>query len=166
MGVDIGCGMIAVRTQYSLQDLPKDRKRLREDIERAIPLSAGHNNRKVMATAEPRIAELEKLAAKAGFDPAQYAGKVGAPARLAGFGQPLHRGVRGRDRTRVWLFLHSGSRGVGNKIAQHHIGVAQQRDPEAADPAAGPGPRLPGGGHAESSTGTSRSCGGPSTSPC
>ena len=28
----------------------------------------------------------------------------------------------------VWLFLHSGSRGVGNRIAQHHIGVAQARD--------------------------------------
>jgi tRNA-splicing ligase RtcB (3'-phosphate/5'-hydroxy nucleic acid ligase) len=38
VGVDIGCGMIAVRTQYSLKDLPKDRKKLREDIERAIPL--------------------------------------------------------------------------------------------------------------------------------
>src|SRR5215210_700127 len=31
VGVDIGCGMIAVRTQYSLTDLPKDRRRLRED---------------------------------------------------------------------------------------------------------------------------------------
>jgi tRNA-splicing ligase RtcB len=53
VGVDIGCGMIAVRTQYSLTDLPKDRKKLREDIERAVPLSAGHNNRTVLATAEP-----------------------------------------------------------------------------------------------------------------
>ena len=31
VGVDIGCGMIAVRTQYSVNDLPKDRRRLRED---------------------------------------------------------------------------------------------------------------------------------------
>src|SRR3954447_10740474 len=48
VGVDIGCGMIAVRTQYSLADLPKDRKKLRENIERAVPLSAGHNNRTVL----------------------------------------------------------------------------------------------------------------------
>lgn len=41
VGVDIGCGMIAVRPQCSVQDLPRDRKRLRQDIERAIPLSAG-----------------------------------------------------------------------------------------------------------------------------
>ena len=75
VGVDIGCGMIAVRTQYSLKDLPKDRKKLREDIERAIPLSAGHNNRTVLPTAEPRIAELKRLAAEAGFNPGQYVEK-------------------------------------------------------------------------------------------
>ena len=69
VGVDIGCGMIAVRTQYALADLPKDRKRLREDIERVIPLSAGHNNRRVLASAEPRVAELRKQAAAAGVNP-------------------------------------------------------------------------------------------------
>src|SRR3954471_3479853 len=58
VGVDIGCGMIAVRTQYALKDLPADRKPLRTGIERAVPLSAGHNNRQVTATAEPRLAEL------------------------------------------------------------------------------------------------------------
>ena len=47
----IGCGMIAVRTQYTLKDLPADRKRIREDIERVIPLSAGHYNHRISATA-------------------------------------------------------------------------------------------------------------------
>jgi len=75
VGVDIGCGMIAVRTQYSVKDLPRDRKSLREDIERVIPLSAGNNNRKILPTAEPRIAELKQRAAKAGFNPAQYVAK-------------------------------------------------------------------------------------------
>ena len=125
VGVDIGCGMIAVRTQYSVKDLPKDRKRLREDIERAIPLSAGHNNRTVQATAEPRIAELKKLAAKAGFNPAQYVEKW--DQQLGSLGSGNHFIEVSADETdAVWLFLHSGSRGVGNKIAQHHIGVAQQ----------------------------------------
>ena len=95
VGVDIGCGMIAVRTQYVLKDLPKDRKTLREGIERAIPLSAGHNNRKITPTAEPRLAELRRMASAAGFDPAAVRGEVGAAAGLAGLGQPLHRGVRG-----------------------------------------------------------------------
>lgn len=58
VGVDIGCGMIAVRTQFDRSQLPTDLAPLREQIERAIPLSAGHANKKVVATAEPRIAEL------------------------------------------------------------------------------------------------------------
>ncbi|MFI5428414.1 RtcB family protein [Aeromicrobium sp. UC242_57] len=44
VGVDIGCGMIAVRTPYTAADLPSDRKALRESIEQAIPLSAGNYN--------------------------------------------------------------------------------------------------------------------------
>ncbi|KIS25693.1 transferase [Arthrobacter sp. SPG23] len=124
VGVDIGCGMIAVRTQYSLVDLPKDRKRLREDIERVIPLSAGHNNRNVLASAEPRIAELRKLAANAGFNPARYMEKW--HLQLGSLGSGNHFIEVSADETNaVWLFLHSGSRGVGNKIAQHHIGVAR-----------------------------------------
>lgn len=125
VGVDIGCGMIAVRTQYSVRDLPKDRKRLREDIERAIPLSAGHNNRRIVATAEPRLAELRKLAAQAGFNPAQYLAKW--ELQLGSLGSGNHFIEVSADETGdVWLFLHSGSRGVGNKIAQHHIGVARE----------------------------------------
>src|ERR1700712_122193 len=42
VGVDIGCGMIAVRTQFSAGDIAgRKRRPLRESIERAIPLSAG-----------------------------------------------------------------------------------------------------------------------------
>ncbi len=52
VGVDIGCGMIAVRTQFGKADLPSDLQPLREQIERAVPLSAGASNRKVVATAE------------------------------------------------------------------------------------------------------------------
>ncbi|MCQ6271234.1 RtcB family protein [Pseudarthrobacter sp. R1] len=124
VGVDIGCGMIAVRTQYSLKDLPKDRKKLREDIERVIPLSAGHNNKKVLPTAEPRIAELKELAAKAGFNPAQYVAKWELQLGSLGSGNHFIE-VCADEADDVWLFLHSGSRGIGNKIAQHHIGVAQ-----------------------------------------
>ncbi|MET4589274.1 RtcB family protein [Arthrobacter sp. 754] len=124
VGVDIGCGMIAVRTQYLVKDLPRNRKPLREAIERAIPLSAGHNNRMVQATAVPRVAELSKLAAKAGFNPAQYVEKWDLQLGSLGSGNHFIE-VSADENDAVWLFLHSGSRGVGNKIAQHHIGVAQ-----------------------------------------
>lgn len=124
VGVDIGCGMIAVRTQYSVKDLPKDRQRLREDIERVIPLSAGHNNRQVLPTAEPRIAELKQRAAKAGFNPGQYVAKWELQLGSLGSGNHFIE-VSADEDDGVWLFLHSGSRGIGNRIAQHHIGVAQ-----------------------------------------
>src|SRR5699024_5493580 len=50
VGVDIGCGMIAVQTQFTKTDLPKDLQTLREQIERSIPVSAGKYNRKIQAT--------------------------------------------------------------------------------------------------------------------
>ncbi|MBV1779773.1 RtcB family protein [Paeniglutamicibacter sp. ABSL32-1] len=125
VGVDIGCGMIAVKTQYGAHQLPTDRKPLREDIERAIPLSAGRYNRKVVATAAPRIAELKALAAEAGFDPGSYAGNWELQLGTLGSGNHFIEVSLDEDEN-VWLFLHSGSRGIGNKIASKHIKVAQQ----------------------------------------
>lgn len=125
VGVDIGCGMIAVRTQFEASDLPADRRTVREQIERAIPLSAGRANRKVVATAEPRIAELEALAEAKGFDPARYTGNWREQLGSLGSGNHFIE-VSLDELGRVWLFLHSGSRGVGNKIAQHHIAVAKR----------------------------------------
>ncbi|SFR83471.1 tRNA-splicing ligase RtcB [Agromyces sp. CF514] len=125
VGVDIGCGMIAVQTQFEASDLPTDRREVREQIERAIPLSAGRQNRKVVATAAPRVAELEALAEAKGFDPSKYAGNWREQLGTLGSGNHFIE-VSLDEEGRVWLFLHSGSRGVGNKIAQHHIGVARR----------------------------------------
>lgn len=123
VGVDIGCGMIAVRTQFTRDDLPSERTSVREAIERAIPLSAGGYNRKVVATATPRIAELEALAEQAGFDPSSYAGHWRVQLGSLGSGNHFIE-ISLDEQDRVWTFLHSGSRGIGNKIAQHHITVA------------------------------------------
>lgn len=125
VGVDIGCGMIAVQTQFEASDLPEGRREVREQIERAIPLSAGKYNRKIVATAEPRVAELEALAEAKGFDPARYAGNWREQLGTLGSGNHFIE-VSLDEADRVWLFLHPGSRGVGNKIAQHHIKVAQR----------------------------------------
>ena len=126
VGVDIGCGMIAVKTQFDAPDLDgRDLAELRQQIERAIPLSAGRDNRKIVATAEPRVAELEALAEKAGFDPATYAGHWRNQLGSLGSGNHFIE-ISLDENDDVWMFLHSGSRGVGNRIAQHHIKVAQR----------------------------------------
>jgi tRNA-splicing ligase RtcB len=117
--------MIAVKSQFSRSQLPGTLRELREQIERAIPLSAGRYNRSIVATAEPRVAELEELASQASFDPGSYAGNWRLQLGTLGSGNHFIE-VSLDENDDVWLFLHSGSRGVGNKIAQKHIRVAQQ----------------------------------------
>jgi tRNA-splicing ligase RtcB len=124
VGVDIGCGMIAVRTQFTKDDVPANRAALHGSIARAVPLSAGNYNRQVAATAAPRIAELEQL------DGIEQAEQVAPNWRLqlGSLGSGNHFIEVSLDQQdRVWLFLHSGSRGVGNRLAQKHIAIAQQR---------------------------------------
>ena len=127
VGVDIGCGMIALRTQFVASDLPTDRRPLREAIEAAIPLSAGRYNDAVKR--DHTTKRIDELAAKAedyGFDPATYASNWALQLGSLGSGNHFIEISLDED-DRVWLFLHSGSRGVGNKIATHHIKVAQQQ---------------------------------------
>jgi tRNA-splicing ligase RtcB len=125
VGVDIGCGMAAVRTQFTREQVTAvgSLTPLREAIERAIPLSAGRYNHKVVTTAEPRVEELTKLAGKARFEPATHAKNWDLQLGSLGSGNHFIE-VTVDELDRVWLFLHSGSRGVGNKIAQRHIKVA------------------------------------------
>ena len=124
VGVDIGCGMIAVRTQHTRDGLPADRRPLREAIERAVPLSAGAANRKVSREhTEHRLEHLAREAQDAGFEPGAYAKRWELQLGTLGSGNHFIEVTVDED-DRVWLFLHSGSRGVGNRIARHHIGVA------------------------------------------
>lgn len=126
VGVDIGCGMIAVRTQYTTDDLPADRAPVRRAIERAVPLNAGAANRAVSREhTELRLERLRALAGEAGFDPASYAQRWDLQLGTLGSGNHFIE-VTADETGGVWLFLHSGSRGVGNRIAQKHIAVARE----------------------------------------
>jgi len=130
VGVDIGCGMIAVRTGWTQEQVRGggDLSTLRVAIERAVPLSAGVYNPPERTT-EPvvaqRLAALEKTAETAGFDPAEYTGTWQRQLGTLGSGNHFIE-VTADESGTVWLFLHSGSRGIGNKIAQRHIGVARK----------------------------------------
>jgi tRNA-splicing ligase RtcB len=123
VGVDIGCGMIAVRTQFTTEDLAGVQLRaLRMAIEAVVPLSAGKYNTELTDTAQVRIADLES---SADVDYAQYAGNWRLQLGTLGSGNHFIE-VTVDEEQRVWLFLHSGSRGVGNKIAQRHIEIARR----------------------------------------
>jgi tRNA-splicing ligase RtcB (3'-phosphate/5'-hydroxy nucleic acid ligase) len=127
VGVDIGCGMMALRAQFTGDDV-KDHgslATLRESIERAIPLSAGKYNTGIRDShTEARIAALEE---RDGADSAEQI----APnwrLQLGSLGSGNHFIEVSLDEgNQVWLFLHSGSRGVGNKLAIRHIKIAQQQ---------------------------------------
>lgn len=124
VGVDIGCGMMAVRTQFDAAHLTgTDLSVLHGQISRAVPLSAGRYNKKVRPSAEARVAELRGLPGVEQADGA--AGNW--PLQLGSLGSGNHFiEVSLDEQDRVWLFLHSGSRGVGNKLASVHIRRAQE----------------------------------------
>jgi tRNA-splicing ligase RtcB len=123
VGVDIGCGMIAVKTPLTRSDVA-DPAAIRAGIERRIPMSAGKNNGKVAGTAIPRVKTLEDLAAQERVDPDQYDKNWRVGLGTLGGGNHFIELAEDTAGT-VWATLHSGSRGVGNKIGNHFIKVAQ-----------------------------------------
>ena len=126
VGVDLGCGMIAVRTQLTADDVRSrgDLAVLREAIERAVPLSAGVYNTSVYdGETQARIEALERRQAADSADKTSSNWRL----QLGSLGSGNHFIEVSLDEAdQVWLFLHSGSRGVGNKIAQRHIKVASE----------------------------------------
>lgn len=127
VGVDIGCGMIAVKTQFDHSDVLArgSLTPLREAIENAIPSSAGRYNGHIAKTAKPRIDQLEALALEAGLKPDEFVENWRLHLGSLGSGNHFIE-VSLDENDDVWLFLHSGSRGIGNRIATHHIKVAQE----------------------------------------
>ncbi len=123
------CGMIAVRTQFSENDLERHGlPALRHSIERSIPLSKGGQNQQYTATARTRIVALEKMYAASGGE-VKFLDKLAKDWRLqlGSLGSGNHFIEISLDEAKnVWLFLHSGSRGIGNKLATHHIAIAQK----------------------------------------
>lgn len=127
VGVDIGCGMIAVKTQFTKKDFDKtDLSKLRHSIERSIPLSAGAYNRDITETAQKRIEQLETKAGDR-LDFYDNLTRTNWRYHLGTLGSGNHFiEVSLDENDSVWLFLHSGSRGIGNTIATGHIKVAQK----------------------------------------
>jgi tRNA-splicing ligase RtcB len=129
VGVDIGCGMTAVRTSLTAADLPDDLGALRDRIEKAIPVGrAAHASpvdpSKFHGFAATRWTEFwREFGALA---PAVRARRERAMSQMGTLGSGNHFIELCLDtEDRVWLMLHSGSRNIGKELAEYHIGVAR-----------------------------------------
>jgi tRNA-splicing ligase RtcB len=132
VGVDIGCGMSAVRTSLRADDLPDDLGGLRRRIEEAIPVGFHSHDEPVRAD-RLRTAADQPIAADwdgfwSGFgDLHPGVGKLRERAlrQLGTLGGGNHfLEVCVSDAGEVWLMLHSGSRNIGKELAERHMAVA------------------------------------------
>lgn len=125
VGVDIGCGMIAVDTTLEAGDLPDDLGPLLSMIEQRVPAGVGQGHAHEAQGAR-WIAEQDEAT---GYTPAMVREQKGATKAARQFGT-LGSGnhfceVCLDEDDHVWVVLHSGSRGVGNQLAQRHIEAAK-----------------------------------------
>jgi tRNA-splicing ligase RtcB len=127
VGVDIGCGMSGLRTHLTKDDLEArgSLTPLREAIEREIPVSMGQYRDRVSDTAAPQITALEARAEKDRVDADGHAKNWRLQLGSLGSGNHFIE-VCLDEADRVWVFLHSGSRGIGNRIARKHVKRAQE----------------------------------------
>jgi tRNA-splicing ligase RtcB len=122
VGVDVGCGMVAVKTKFFAKDLPDNLEKVRTGIERRIPLGAGAGNKKLTNTAVKRVGQLKAIATK----DYEIVDKNWITA-LGSLGSGNHFiEICLDENDQVWVALHSGSRGIGNRLATKHIRVAQR----------------------------------------
>lgn len=122
VGVDIGCGMAAIETPYTSDALAGKLKKIRQDIEANIPVGFDQNK-----TVEKAVnnwqgwQEFKNL--HRGVQ--KLAGKASKQMGSLGGGNHFIE-VCLDERDRVWLMLHSGSRHIGNKLAECHINTAKE----------------------------------------
>lgn len=112
VGVDIGCGMIAVETNLDAAALPDSLGRLHGRIREMVPAGVGQGHD------TPRHITM----------PSHFTEKEAATAvkQYGSLGSGNHFvEICLDERERVWVVLHSGSRGIGNQLAQKHIECAR-----------------------------------------
>jgi len=137
VGVDIGCGMVAVETDLSAPYLPDDLSHLRDDIAAAIPsgVGKGHSfkddwDRSRRARRIPPYFGSSTLTGKQVNKITEQFGTLGSGNHFVEISLD--------EQEQVWVVLHSGSRGIGNQLAMAHIatakGLMRQRSIRLEDP--------------------------------
>jgi tRNA-splicing ligase RtcB len=135
VGVDIGCGMMAVQTSLNARDLPDNLKGIRTAIEMAVPHGrtnrggAGDRGAWRDIPARNREVWLESLKAR-------YDAILAKHPKLDRGNHANHLGTLGTgnhfievcldESDAVWFMLHSGSRGVGNRMGSYFIELAKK----------------------------------------
>ena len=130
VGVDIGCGMLAVQTSLTAKDLPDNLRGLRSALERDIPV--GPNKHKEVslsaATLQPLAMRLDHIATQhrgikkmlRQFD-RTWAQQLGT---LGGGNHFIELCLD--QENKLWVMLHSGSRGIGNVLGRYFIELARK----------------------------------------
>ena len=121
VGVDIGCGMIAAELDVTEDQLPDSLAPLLVRIEAAIPAGVGQGHDEVSRNADAWLATntpATDLSTEQASKAAKQFGTLGSGNHFVE--------VCVDERGRVWIVLHSGSRGIGNQLAQMHIATARR----------------------------------------
>jgi tRNA-splicing ligase RtcB (3'-phosphate/5'-hydroxy nucleic acid ligase) len=135
VGVDIGCGMVAVKTSLTASDLPDNLAPVRAQIERDIPVGFNQYKRDEDVTKNwqwdhgyegrmglfSRFTELSKEFSELEMKESKVAEQLGT---LGGGNHFIELCLD--EKQQVWIMLHSGSRGTGNIIGRHFIGKAKE----------------------------------------
>jgi tRNA-splicing ligase RtcB len=136
VGVDIGCGMQAVKTNWSIHDLPDNLHPLRTAIEAAVPHGRTKNGGFGDVGAWDETDEGVELAWKAECNPERFQKIIDKHPKINQSNSIRHLGTLGTgnhfievcldESNNVWVMLHSGSRGVGNRIGSYFISLAKE----------------------------------------
>ncbi|KQZ59608.1 MULTISPECIES: RtcB family protein [unclassified Lysobacter] len=131
VGVDIGCGMAAVRTTLRAKDLPDNLALLRSSIERSVPVGngPGGDHRKRPDSIDTRIAQsglVPRLEAVRAKHPKVRNDKLDKQLGTLGGGNHFIE-ICLDEADAVWVMLHSGSRGTGNLIGTYFIEQARRQ---------------------------------------
>jgi len=136
VGVDIGCGMVAVRTMLTANDLPQSLDKIRARVEKHVPVGFAAHPRPILETdlrnrAAPlyarmrglhdRYRTLDAVRTLGYIDDTRVWNQLGT---LGGGNHFIELCLDERDR--VWVMLHSGSRNIGNRIGEAAIATARR----------------------------------------
>lgn len=120
VGYDIGCGMCAIPTTFSVEDVKKNAKAIFDNIYRDIPTGFSHNQKDSSWQGWQFIEKslvTEKIFAKNGL---KQLGSLGSGNHFIEIGEG--------DDGHVWIVIHSGSRGIGHAVATYYMKVASGSD--------------------------------------